>query len=202
MNNKGTSVSSKDVKSEKKETYKYRVENKKGQKFYGYLDAYSRDNVISYLKNDGYNVLEVEKQNKLKSLELRSPKLKDSELAFMLTQLSTYLKAGISLIDAMRILEKQSVKPTKKRIYSNIIFELAKGENLSSALASQENVFPVFLINMIKTSELTGDLIGILDDMRKYYDTKDKLQEVPLLKIKKAWFTEKNTIDNDWILIK
>ena len=175
MNNKGVSANNKNIKSVgKKETYKYRVQNKKGQKFYGFLDAYNRDNVVAYLKNDGYTVLEVEKQSKLKSLELRKPKLKDSEIAFMLTQLSTYLKAGISLIDAMRILEKQSVKPSKKRVYSNIIYELAKGENLSSALASLDGVFPVFLINMIKTSELTGDLTGILDDMQKYYDTKDK----------------------------
>lgn len=173
MNNKGT-ITSEDLNNDKKMTFKYRVQNKKGQKFYGYLDAYDRENVISYLKNDGYIVLEVEKQSKLKALELASPKLKDSEIAFMLTQLSTYLKAGISLVDAMRILEKQSVKPTKKRIYSNIIYELSKGENLSKALESQSNVFPIFLINMIKTSELTGDLIGILDDMQKYYDTKDK----------------------------
>ncbi len=173
MNNKGT-ITSEDLNKDKKMTFKYRVQNKKGQKFYGYLDAYDRDNVISYLKNDGYMVLEVEKQSKLKALELASPKLKDSEIAFMLTQLSTYLKAGISLVDAMRILEKQSVKPTKKRIYSNIIYELSKGENLSKALESQNNIFPIFLINMIKTSELTGDLIGILDDMQKYYDTKDK----------------------------
>ena len=129
MNNKGT-ITSEDLNKDKKMTFKYRVQNKKGQKFYGYLDAYDRDNVISYLKNDGYMVLEVEKQSKLKALELASPKLKDSEIAFMLTQLSTYLKAGISLVDAMRILEKQSVKPTKKRIYSNIIYELSKGENL------------------------------------------------------------------------
>ena len=173
MNNKGT-ITSEDLNNDKKMTFKYRVQNKKGQKFYGYLDAYDRENVISYLKNDGYMVLEVEKQSKLKALELASPKLKDSEIAFMLTQLSTYLKAGISLVDAMRILEKQSVKPTKKRVYSNIIYELSKGENLSKALESQNNVFPIFLINMIKTSELTGDLIGILDDMQKYYDTKDK----------------------------
>ena len=173
MNNKGT-ISNEDLVSEKKATYKYHVRNKKGQKFYGYLDAYNKENVVSYLKNDGYIVLDVEKQSKLKALEVSSPKLKDSEIAFMLTQLSTYLKAGISLIDAMRILEKQSVKPTKKRIYSNIIYELAKGENLSKALESQNNVFPIFLINMIKTSELTGDLVGVLDDMQKYYDTKDK----------------------------
>lgn len=175
MNNTDYELESKkSINENKKVTFKYRVENKKGQKFYGYLDALDKDSVIAYLKNDGYNVISVEKQNKLKSLEKSTAKLKDSEIAFMLTQLSTYLKAGISLIDAVKILEKQSVKPSKKRIYSNIIYELSKGENLSSALEKSGNVFPIFLINMIKTSELTGDLVGILDDMQNYYDTKDK----------------------------
>ena len=94
MNNKGT-ISNEDLVSEKKATYKYHVRNKKGQKFYGYLDAYNKENVVSYLKNDGYIVLDVEKQSKLKALEVSSPKLKDSELSFMLTQLSTYLKARL-----------------------------------------------------------------------------------------------------------
>ena len=52
---------------------------------------------------------------------------------------------------------------------------------------------------MMKKSELKNDFNEV---KLRYYDTKDKLQKVPLLKIKKAWFTEKNTIDNDWILIK
>ena len=55
------------------------------------------------------------------------------------------------------------------------------------------------LDDQMKKSELKNDFNEV---KLRYYDTKDKLQEVPLLKIKKAWFTEKNTIDNDWILIK
>lgn len=172
MDNKGVITNLEE--NDKKYTFKYRVQNKKGVKFYGYLDAYNEENVKAYLKNEGYHVLSVEKQSKLKSLEVKAPKLKDSEIAFMIAELSTYLKAGISLVDSVKILEKQSVKSSKKRIYSNIIYELAKGENFSKALENQKGVFPIFLINMIKTSELTGDLVGTLDDMRAYYDTKDK----------------------------
>lgn len=166
-------VANLDLDNNKKYTFKYRVVNKKGDKFYGYLDAYNKENVIAYLKNEGYNVLEVQKQNKIKALEMKPPKLKDSEISFMLAQLSTYLKAGIPLVDSVKILEKQSTKASKKRIYSNIIYELSKGENFSKALENGKGVFPIFLINMIKTSELTGDLVGTLDDMRDYYSAKD-----------------------------
>ena len=164
----------------KKTKFKYRVENQKGKKFYGYLDAYSEAEVISYLQNEGYRIIKIEAQNSVLNMRIGGGKLSYSELAFLLTQLSTYLKAGIPLIDSVRILEKQSVKPEKKRIYSNIIYELSKGESFSSALASQNPAFPPLLINMVKTAELTGDLPEILDDMRDYYESIDKTRKAAI----------------------
>ena len=161
----------------KKTKFKYRVENNRGKRFYGYLDAYNQAEVVSYLQNEGYKIIKIEPQNSVLSMKIGGGKLSYSELAFMLTQLSTYLKAGIPLIEAIRILEKQSVKAEKKRIYSNIIYELSKGESFSNALQSQGNVFPPLLINMIRTSELTGDLTEILDDMQSYYDSIDRTRK-------------------------
>ena len=164
----------------KKTKFKYRVENQKGKKFYGYLDAYSEAEVVSYLQNEGYRIIKIEAQNSVLNMRIGGGKLSYSELAFLLTQLSTYLKAGIPLIDSVRILEKQSVKPEKKRIYSNIIYELSKGESFSSALASQNPAFPPLLINMVKTAELTGDLPEILDDMRDYYESIAKTRKAAI----------------------
>ena len=114
-----------DTLKSKKVKFKYRVENQKGKKFYGYLDAYSQAEVVSYLQNEGYRIIKIEPQNSVLDMKIGGSKLSYSELAFLLTQLSTYLKAGIPLIESIRILEKQSTKPDKKRIYSNIIYELS-----------------------------------------------------------------------------
>ena len=51
------------------------------------------------------------------------------------------------------------------------------GENFSEALSKQGNVFPRLLINMIKTSELTGDLPETLDDMADYYRETEKTKK-------------------------
>ena len=169
-----------DTLKSKKVKYKYRVENQKGKKFYGYLDAYNQAEVISYLENEGYKIIKIEAQNSVLNMQIGSGKLSYSELSFLLTQLSTYVKAGIPLIDSVRILEKQSVKAEKKRIYSNIIYELSKGESFSSALASQGSAFPLLLINMVRTAELTGDLPEILDDMRDYYEAIDKTRKAAI----------------------
>ncbi len=161
----------------KKQRFKYQIINSQGEKVKGYIDAHNISEVKAYLDNEGYQTVRVEPS---KDIVLGSGKLSYSELAFILTQLSTYLKSGIPLIDSIRILEKQSVKPEKRRIFSNITYELVKGESFSSALEAQGNVFPSFLINMVKTAEMTGDLPEILDDMTEYYTTTDRTRKAAI----------------------
>ena len=43
------------------------------------------------------------------------------------------------------------------------------GENFSTAMEKQGNAFPKLLINMVKASEMTGELPEALDDMENYY---------------------------------
>lgn len=163
-----------DLQEIKKQRFKFTVLNGQGEKIKGYIDANEITEVKAYLGNEGYQIVNVEQS---KDIVFGSGKLSYSELAFVLTQLSTYLKAGIPLIDAIRILEKQTVKADKKRIYTNIIYELVKGESFSRALESQGSVFPTFLINMVKTAEMTGDLPTTLDDMTDYYTTTDRTRK-------------------------
>ena len=58
-------------------------------------------------------------------------------MAFALTQLSTYIKAGIPLVEAVQILSKQSTAAKEKRAYERLVFDLLKGENLSDAMIKQ-----------------------------------------------------------------
>lgn len=153
----------------KKQSFRYVAKNDAGQTIKSTFDAYGKEEVYNFLKNEGYQVISVEAR-KVYDIDLFvSRKISASDLSFTLTQLSTYIKAGIPLIDSVRILAKQSTKPEKRKIYEGIVYELLTGENFSTALERQEGVFPRLLINMVKTSELTGDLANTLDDMADYY---------------------------------
>lgn len=105
--------------------------------------------------------------------------MKTKDLIFWLTQLSTYLKAGLTLNEAVKILTSQ-MKGNKARTtaFKAISYELTLGESFSAALEKQGNMFPALLINMIKAAEASGTLIETLDDMASYYteidDTKNK----------------------------
>ena len=157
--------------------YKYKLPN--GKTKTGTFDAYNIEQARNYLTSEGYSLVSLEpvKKNSFNLDIMLSSPIKTSEMAFALTQISTYLKAGISLIDAYRILAKQAVKPTIKKIYNMIVYDLLTGESLSEALQKQPKVFPKLLTNMVKSAELTGDLPVILDDMADYYTEIDKTKK-------------------------
>ena len=102
-----------------------------------------------------------------------SSKMSSKDLNFFLTQLSTYVKSGIPLVESMEILSRQAKSKSIQMLYRKIVFELNKGTTFSVCLEKQGKVFPKMLINMLKTSEMTGDLTGVLDDMASYYKQQD-----------------------------
>ncbi len=72
---------------------------------------------------------------------------------------------------------KQTTNARKRKIYEQVIYDLLAGENLSVAFEKQKNVLPPLLINMVKASELTGDLPQVLDDMAEYYTAIEKTKK-------------------------
>lgn len=170
-----SSVSSNNVVSKEKTRFKYVCFDKNGKQVKGYFDAYRRLDVESFLVSQGYRIssitpTKISKVGKLLSLDKQ---MRYKDLNFFLTQLSTYIKSGIPLTESIIILENQTNKKSTRDLFKRITYELNTGIPFSEALARQGNVFPKLLINMLKTSELTGNLTEALDDMAAYYKTAD-----------------------------
>ena len=154
--------------------YRYTVLDSNKKKITGIFEAESESDIRGFLTSQGYELLKVEVK-KPYDIEIGgNGPIKAGALSFALTQMSTYIKAGIPLVDSVRILAKQSRKPNEKRAYERLVYDLLKGENLSDAMLRQEKTFPKLLINMVKTAEMTGDLPSILDDMADYYTSIDQ----------------------------
>lgn len=165
------------INKEPEISFRYKVRGSNGKIINGTFEGPSADEVKFFLQNEGYEVLEVSPR-KFYDIDINiGGKFNAADLSFSLTQLSTYLKAGIALIDSVRILEKQSEKPEQRKIYQKVVYELLKGENLSTAMERQNGKFPTLLVNMIKTAELTGDLTSVLDDMAEYYTSKEETRK-------------------------
>jgi len=160
-------------KNTKLVSFRYKVRDTNGKVTSNTFEAPTANDVRVFLTNEGYEVLEIKERSKYDMDIGGNGKIKIGDLAFMLTQLSTYIKAGIPLINSVRILAKQASDNNQKKILNKVVYELVVGEKFSVALEKQGKAFPTFLINMVKTSEMTGDLAGALDEMAQYYKETD-----------------------------
>ena len=160
-------------KTKEKQTYEYIIRNPEGKVIKGYFSAFSLVEVHSYLKSQGNIVYSIRTNRWINamygSVGGSHDKFKTKDLIFFLAQISTYLKVGMPLAEAVNILSKQFKNKKYKRILSTLNYDLTTGKSFSEALEKQSNAFPSILINMVKTAEMTGELPETLDDMEEYF---------------------------------
>jgi type IV pilus assembly protein PilC len=155
-------------------TYYFKVREKNGKIVTGTMSGYSKLDINAFLVNEGYDVYAIKTSKWIEFLykesKISGAKMSTKDLIFWLTELSTYLKAGLTLNDSIKILTKQMKnKKDRARAFQSISYELVLGNSFSTALAKQGTMFPALLINMIKAAEATGTLEETLDDMANYY---------------------------------
>lgn len=168
------------IRSKEPRVYKFIAKNPRGIIENGILNGYSKLDINTFLVQEGYEVYSIVSDNWTEFVygqnSLFAPKLKTKDLLFWLTQLSTYIKSGLTLTDSIKVLNNQmnKRKKTQRRAFQSIVYELTMGESFSNALEKQGTMFPPLLINMIKAAEATGELEETLTDMADYYDELNK----------------------------
>lgn len=165
-----------------KDYYYYYGTDKNGKKIKGMMSATNKMTLHNFLASEGIDVYQVKKAgmaNFLKKIGLEQEReMSSKDLIFWLTQVCTYLKAGLTLNDTIHIMMQQASKDKKKKqLYEAISYELTLGESFSTALENQGKVFPPLLINMVRSAEATGEIIKTLDDMANYYTEIDKTRK-------------------------
>ncbi len=169
------------IKSEEKQVYEYTGKNAEGKIVKDYFPAYSRVEVHSFLLSEGFEVYSIKTSKLINFLHRSSAsintKFKTKDLLFFLTQLSTYIKAGIPLVESLKILSRQFKRKGYQKIFRSLIYNLTIGDSFSIAMEKQGNAFPKLLVNMIKASEMTGELPEALDDMAEYYTQAEKTRK-------------------------
>jgi type IV pilus assembly protein PilC len=170
-----------DERSNIKQLYEYIARNPDGKTVKGYFDAYSRVEVHSFLLSEGFEVYSIKSSDWIRILHGASgsfkTKIKTRDLVFFLTQLSTYIKAGITLVESLKILANQFKNKGYQRVFRSLIYDLTMGDSFSEALTKQGESFPKILINMVKAAEMTGELPEVLDDMSDYFTEIDKTRK-------------------------
>ncbi len=164
------------TRSKKVNTYYYKVRYKNGKIKKGKMNGFSKLDINSFLVNEGYTVYSIKTNTLINILnkDIGNNSLKNSDLVFFLTQLSTYLESGLPLNDAIKILGRQMKGSNLKKVFKTLSFEISLGSSFSSALEKLDGMFPTLVINMVRASESSGTLIETLKDLAIYYKEIDE----------------------------
>ncbi|MFA6105627.1 MAG: type II secretion system F family protein [Patescibacteria group bacterium] len=88
--------------------------------------------------------------------------------------LSIMVKAGLSIVDGLRILAEQVENKRLKKVISLVKAQVEKGRQLSEALADYPQVFPAIYVSMIGAGEAAGkmeeSLTQVSSQMKKSYE--------------------------------
>ena len=144
-------ASGKEKRTNKPVAFRYKAIDPTGKLVKGTFTGSSKLDVNAFLVNEGYDVYSIKTSSFINFVYGQSSfgaqKMSNKDLIFWLTQLYTYVKSGIPLTDAVKILSNQmGKKGNRKKVFEKIIYELTMGSSFSDALEKQGNVFPSLLI--------------------------------------------------------
>ncbi len=182
--------------------YSYVAMDSRGKETKGTLDVASQNEAINRLKEMGYFPTKVvEDKGKAKAakggakgkkkggqMEINIPflsgRVKSKVLSVFTRQLATLVDAGLPLLRGLRVLEKQEVNPTLRRIINDLAISIEGGSTFSEGLAQHPKIFNRLFVNMVKAGELGGVLEIVLARLAEFMEKAEKIKA----KVKTAMF--------------
>ena len=153
--------------------------DRNGRKVHGEMRAAGDAAIKTALRKQGYNKLIVKKQ-KVK----RARRINEKDLTLFTRQLSTMLKSGVPLLQALDIVGKGHDNPSVGNLLSTIKSDIEVGNTLTEALRKHPKYFDALFCNLVEAGEAAGILETVLDRLAVY---KEKILGVKS-KIKSALF--------------
>ncbi len=154
--------------------FNYSGYDSKGKSTKGTIEAASSIQAVDRLTERGIVVVDVkiaeEKKGKVKikmlSLELH---------IFFCRSIASYLKSGLPLADALRIMSKQTRDKVMKPVMEKLLAEVQGGRKFHTALA-ESGAFRESLWRVAESGEQSGTLISVLTEAADEFKLEDDLK--------------------------
>ncbi|MDR0380671.1 MAG: type II secretion system F family protein [Oscillospiraceae bacterium] len=106
----------------------------------------------------------------------RVKRLKNSELVLFCTQVSLFLRAGLSLVEGLSLLQEDIGNPVFQDILRQVSDGIEARQPLSQALEAT-GAFPPYLLRMAAIGEASGNLDDIMSAQAAYYEREGQLKQ-------------------------
>lgn len=97
------------------------------------------------------------------------------ERALLFRQLSTLLRAGLPLEEAIAVLAEQAERPALRRSLAGIRARIVEGRNLSEALAETPALTPEMYVRAVAAGERAGSLEAVLGRLADHAERQEEI---------------------------
>ncbi|MFA5292971.1 MAG: type II secretion system F family protein [Phycisphaerae bacterium] len=155
--------------------YEYTARDEMGHICSGvYEDVSGTGALRNELAKIGYNLLKAKKRKI--TFNPASIKIKKADVVSFAYKLAGMCTAGLSIIQCLETLEKQTENPSLKFIISDIKKNIEIGSSLTDAFNKYREIFSDFFIGMIEAGESSGKLAESLDISARYLEKQADLR--------------------------
>lgn len=160
--------------------FKYKGIDEEGNKVSDKVEAFSLSDAKSKLKASKiiYESIKEENASIFDSLSVSMRyKIKPKDLSSLSRELSMYIRSGITIVSALKIVQTHYEKNKKMKLFlSTVSAHLDEGKNFYTALEAQTVVtLPEFFKHSIKVSESGGILDEVLLELSRFLKEQDKI---------------------------
>jgi general secretion pathway protein F len=164
--------------------FEYKAMDAGGKACKGVIEASDRKTAIGLLAQKGQFALElavthtearaaVEKSDAGQTRRIR---VSSRETLAITSQLTTALKAGLSVLDALQIIREQQSKSGAISLLDDLIRQVNGGKPLSDAMASLPKIFGPLYVSMVRVGETGGILEQTMDQLVKLLGREEKIK--------------------------
>jgi type IV pilus assembly protein PilC len=148
--------------------FNFKAKDKSNRSIKGSIAALNRNDAIAELKGRKYRdikVAEAAAPKKQTKPFVWGPfgKVKDEEIVLFTKKVSTMVRSGLTILDALVLVSSQTQNPVFKYAIEDIIANINQGNSLSSSVRRQPKYFDEVFCNMIEAGEISGKLDSFLD---------------------------------------
>lgn len=159
-------------------TFKYTGRSKRGEQAKGTVEAESKTAAIKKIKEMGISPREITESNSILHMDLNfGASVKMEHFVIFCRQFATLIRAGVSIVESVHILAKQTESKMLKKSLFAIEEDLRAGVAFSTAASKFPKVFPTLFINMMKAGEVTGNMDETLERLASSYEKTFKLKK-------------------------
>lgn len=157
--------------------YNYIIIDEKGSKNSGLLYAPNKSVAAEKLNKKNSILISLNEEKKSKVYFWQKPSLNFEEKMLFVKNLSTMIKVGITVTEALKIIIDQTRKNSQREMFENITEMINSGQTLSKSLKNYSYIFSDLFINMIATGEKSGNLEQVLERLDIQLDKENEIRK-------------------------